>query len=133
MIDIVRAFSPDWVSPPGGTVTDLIEERGWTQQELARRLGFTTKHLSLLINGNAPITEDTAVRLERVLGSTMRFWMTREAQYREALARLEHNHSQRFWALVRRHEPEVDFLHARMRDSWKWLPGWAQLSSRLGL
>ena len=88
MTDIARAFAPDWVSPPGSTVADLIEERGWTQQELAQRSGFTTKHISLLINGKAPITEDTAVKLERVLGSTMRFWMTREAQYREALARL---------------------------------------------
>jgi len=63
MNDIVHAFAPYWVSPPGSTAADLIEERGWTQQELARRLGFTTKHISLLINGNAPITEDTAVKL----------------------------------------------------------------------
>ena len=77
------------MSPPGSTVADLLEERGWTQQALAQRSGFTTKHISLLINGKAPITEDTAVKLERVLGSTMRFWMTREAQYREALARLQ--------------------------------------------
>ena len=88
MTEVARAFAPDWVSPPGSTVADLLEERGWTQQALARRSGFTTKHISLLINGKAPITEDTAVKLERVLGSTMRFWMTREAQYREALARL---------------------------------------------
>ena len=88
MTEVARAFAPDWVSPPGSTVADLLEERGWTQQALARRSGFTTKHISLLINGKAPITEDTAVKLERVLGSTMRCWMTREAQYREALARL---------------------------------------------
>ena len=88
MTDVARAFAPDWVSSPGSTVADLLEERGWTQQALAQRSGFTTKHISLLINGKAPITEDTAVKLERVLGSTMRFWMTREAQYREAMARL---------------------------------------------
>ena len=93
MTNVARAFAPDWVSPPGSTVADLIEERGWTQQELAQRSGFTTKHISLLINGKAPITEDTAVKLERVLGSTMRFWMTREAQYREALARLSERKS----------------------------------------
>ena len=34
------------------------------------------------------VTEDTAMMLERVFGSTVHFWMTREAQYREALARL---------------------------------------------
>ena len=93
MTDVARTFTPDWVSPPGSTVADLLEERGWTQQELAQRAGFTTKHISLLINGKAPITEDTAVKLERVLGSTMRFWLTREAQYREALVRLEERKS----------------------------------------
>ena len=38
--------------------------------ELARRLGYTTQHVSLLINGKAPVTEDAALRLERVLGRT---------------------------------------------------------------
>jgi len=93
MTEVARTFTPDWVSPPGSTVADLLEERGWTQQALAQRAGFTTKHISLLINGKASITEDTAVKLERVLGSTMRFWMTREAQYREALVRLQERKS----------------------------------------
>ena len=80
-------FQPDWVSPPGDTIADLLEEKGWTQVEFAQRCGYTTKHASLLINGKAPITEDTALRLERVLGSSARFWLMREAQYRERLAR----------------------------------------------
>src|SRR6266478_5909529 len=83
----VAVFSPDWISPPGDTIADILEERGWTQAEFAERTGFTTKHISLLINGKASITEATALKLERVLGSTAHFWLTREAQYREALAR----------------------------------------------
>ena len=85
------AFQPDWVSPPGDTISDLLEERGWTQAELANRTGFTTKHINLLITGKAAITEETALKLERVLGSTAQFWLRREAQYREALARNEEN------------------------------------------
>lgn len=77
----------DWISPPGETVLDAIEERGWTQAELAERLGYSKKHVNLLVQGKAGITEETAVRLERVVGSTAGFWLTREAQYREALAR----------------------------------------------
>lgn len=80
-------FQPDWLSPPGDTIADLIEEQSWAQAEFAQRTGYTTKHVSLLINGKAPITEETAIKLERVLGSTARFWLTREAQYREAVAR----------------------------------------------
>jgi len=82
-------FTPDWVSPPGDTMADLLEEKGWSQRELANRTGYTTKHISLLINGKASISEETALKLERVLGSTARFWMNREALYRESIARAE--------------------------------------------
>nr|WP_238360686.1 HigA family addiction module antitoxin [Iningainema tapete] len=89
MIEITRTFTPDWVSPPGDTIADLLEERDWTQAQLADRLGYTEKHISLLINGKAPINEETALKLERVLGSTAAFWLSREAQYRAHLAQRE--------------------------------------------
>ena len=79
---------PDWTSPPGETILDVLEERGWSQAELAERTGFTRKHINQLMKGSAGITEETALKLERVLGSTAGFWLTREAQYRESLARL---------------------------------------------
>ena len=78
-------FAPDWLSPPGETIADVLEERGWSQAEFAQRIGYTPKHVNQLLRGKAPISEDTALRLERVLGSTARFWMKREAEYREAL------------------------------------------------
>lgn len=87
MIEQTATFSPDWISTPGDTILDLLEERGWKQAEFAERIGFTTKHVSQLINGKSAITENAAIRLERVLGSSARFWMNRESQYREALAR----------------------------------------------
>jgi HTH-type transcriptional regulator/antitoxin HigA len=83
-----RNFKPNWVSPPGQTILDLLEELGWTQAELAIRLGYTRKHVNQLIKGKVPITEDAALKLERVLGSTVGFWLIREARYRESLARL---------------------------------------------
>lgn len=86
MIETTRPFTPDWVSPPGDTIADILEERDWTQIDLAYRLGYSTKHISLLINGKAPINEETALKLERVLGSTAAFWLKREAQYRAGLA-----------------------------------------------
>ena len=88
MTETAATFSPDWISPPGDTILDLLEERGWKQTELAKRTGYTTKHISLLINGKAPITEDTAIKLERVIGSSAHFWLAREAQYREGLVRI---------------------------------------------
>ncbi len=89
MTDSAAPFRPDWVSPPGDTIADLLEERDWSQSELAGRLGYTTKHISQLINGKAAITEHTALRLERVLGGGAGFWLAREAQFRAQRARLE--------------------------------------------
>lgn len=82
-------FSPDWVIPPGATIADLLEERNWSQTEFASRIGYTKKHVNLLIQGKVSVTEDAAIKLERVLGSSVSFWMNREALYREALARKE--------------------------------------------
>jgi HTH-type transcriptional regulator / antitoxin HigA len=89
MTDTPEGFSPDWVSPPGESIADLLEERGWTQAELAERLGYTAKHLNQLIKGKVPLSEDAAMRLERVLAGSAGFWLTREARYRERLARLD--------------------------------------------
>lgn len=88
MTDRGHVFNPDWVSPPGDTICDLMAERDWNQAELAHRLGFSPKHMNQLVKGKAPITEDTALRLERVLGSTANFWLNRETKYRERLAKL---------------------------------------------
>lgn len=82
-------FAPDWISVPGDTIADLLEERGWTQAELALRTGFTRKHINQLLKGEAPISEETALKLEKVFGSTARFWLGLEAQYREQLGRRE--------------------------------------------
>ena len=81
--------APDWVSPPGESILDIAEERGWTQAELAKRLGYTEKHVSQLINGKASLSVDAALRLERVVGGTVDFWLAREANYQNRKAKLE--------------------------------------------
>jgi HTH-type transcriptional regulator/antitoxin HigA len=69
----------DLVSPPGETILDILEERGWSQSELAERTGYTQSHIDQLIEGNASITEEIALKLERVLGGIAGFWLHREA------------------------------------------------------
>lgn len=75
----------DLVSPPGETILDILEERGWSRTELVQRTGYTQSHIDQLIEGNASITEEIALKLERALGSTAGFWLNREAQYRELI------------------------------------------------
>lgn len=84
-----KTFNPDWIVPPGSTIADLLEEHGWTQTEFASRMDYTKKHVNLLIKGKCSITEDAAIKLERVLGSKVSFWLNLEVRYRESLARKE--------------------------------------------
>ena len=88
MTENLGRFEPKWqLSPPGDTILDILEEKNWTQSEFAGRAGYTTKHASQLLQGKAVITEDTALRLERVLGGSAEFWLSREAKYRQAIKR----------------------------------------------
>lgn len=82
-------FQPDWVSPPGDTIGDALDELGMSQAEFSDRTGFSKKHVNQLINGKVAITAEAAVKLEAVLGEPARFWLNRETHYREALARRE--------------------------------------------
>ena len=80
-------FVPNWASPPGDTIADLLRERSWTQAEFGRRLGKSGDFVDQLVAGEALIDEAIALTLERVLGSTAQFWRSREANYRAALAK----------------------------------------------
>jgi HTH-type transcriptional regulator/antitoxin HigA len=82
-------YTPDYVSPPGETLIEKIEELGMSQAELARRLGRPKKTINEIIRGKTAITPKTALQLERVLGIPARFWNNREQQYRQYLAREE--------------------------------------------
>lgn len=80
-------YRPDYVSPPGETLEELLEERGMSQAELAERTGRPKKTINEIIQGKTAITPETALQLERVLGTPASFWLKREQQYREFLAR----------------------------------------------
>lgn len=81
-------FLPDWVSAPGDTVADILEERNISPIEFAREIGQPPKYAYDILRGHARITSETARRLEAVLGASATFWITRETQYREDLSRL---------------------------------------------
>ncbi|OLY94483.1 addiction module antidote protein, HigA family [Cnuella takakiae] len=77
------------LSPPGDTILETIEHYRISQAELAERLGKKPSKVHDIITGKEPITLNTALQLERVLGIEAGFWMARETNYREKLARIE--------------------------------------------
>jgi len=117
MTEMSKIFSPDWISPPGETIADILEEREWTQADFAKRMGQTQKHISLLLNGKVAITEDTALKLESVLGSTATFWLSREAQYRAGLARLDEMKILTKWIPWLEHFPIKDLMKLKFIET----------------
>ncbi|NBC15766.1 MAG: helix-turn-helix domain-containing protein [Bacteroidetes bacterium] len=113
---IQNEYAPATVTPPGGTLRDLLDEQGMSQAELAERMGRSTKFISNLVNGKAPLSQDVALELERVLGVPARFWNRREQQYRESMARqAERNRLKGFVGWMQRHIPVEDMT------KWGWI------------
>jgi HTH-type transcriptional regulator/antitoxin HigA len=77
------------LSKPGDTILETIEHLRMSQAELAERLGKTPAQVNDLISGKGPLTVNTALQLEKVLGIDMQFWLNSETRYREKIARLE--------------------------------------------
>lgn len=82
-------YRPSVVFPPGDTLWEILEAMGMSQAELAARMGVTEKHVSAVVKGKSPISDDTALRLERVLGIDAVFWRNLEHLYRRHLAEQE--------------------------------------------
>jgi len=77
------------LSPPGEDILETIEQIKMSQVELADRLGKSPSKVHDLIRGKEPISYNTALQLEKVLGIDAQFWLNREMNYRIKLARIE--------------------------------------------
>jgi len=82
-------YVPDNVTPPGETLDEILVSIGMTKAELSDRIGKTPKHVGDIVKHGAPITPQTAMDLEKALGTPASFWNNRERRYRESLARNE--------------------------------------------
>jgi HTH-type transcriptional regulator/antitoxin HigA len=82
-------FEPDWLSAPGGTILDIIEERGLSSKELAELLSYSVERTERLLAGKDAITRDVATLLAKHLGGSEKFWLSREKLYRDEVARLQ--------------------------------------------
>lgn len=80
-------LNPDWVSPPGHTIADILKENGYSLAEFASRMSMTQKEAARLLSGQLPLTLNIAGKLTLEFGGTVAFWQTREKHYREGLAK----------------------------------------------
>ncbi len=72
---------------PGITLREKLEELRITPKEFAIRTGKPIKTISNVLNGKSSITPEMAVQFEKVLNIPASFWMAKQANYNEYVAR----------------------------------------------
>ncbi len=107
-------YQPDYVSSPGETLLETLDTIGMSQVELAKRMGRPVKTINEIIQKKAAITAETALQLEQVLHIPASFWLKREQQYRESVARLAEEQRLKSWVAWLKEIP----IGIMMRRGW---------------
>ncbi|MBQ9866921.1 MAG: HigA family addiction module antidote protein [Lachnospiraceae bacterium] len=71
---------------PGYYIREIVEESGLTQEDFAKRLDTTPKNLSLLIRGEQSLSIDIAVKLSRMIGTSVIYWLNLQNSYDALIA-----------------------------------------------
>ena len=74
-------FEPDYAVHPGEILEETLEARGMKKTSFAERCGLSAKTVSQIISGKAPVTPETAIQFERVLGVSAAVWNNLNAFY----------------------------------------------------
>jgi len=76
--------------PPGDVIKEELEERGWTQRDLADIMGVQPSIVSALVKGTKPISLDLARNLAAAFGTSAQFWVNMDTAYRLNLPAEKH-------------------------------------------
>lgn len=83
-----NSFEPQWASPPGDTIAAILHKKKIDIASFAGDMGGSEDDAHSLLRGTFAINRAVAERLRDVVGGSVSFWLNREAQYRDDLARL---------------------------------------------
>lgn len=74
---------------PGYYVREIIENQEMTQDELAKRLQTSGKYVSDLLNGRINLTDEMALKLSIVFGTSTELWLNLNKSYIEKKLEIE--------------------------------------------
>ena len=77
----------DLAVPPGEYLSEVLDDLGMSQADLARRMGRPAQAINEIVKGTKALTPETALQLEHVVGVPAHIWLGLEAEYRLTLAR----------------------------------------------
>lgn len=78
---------------PGCYLQDIIEEMEITQEEFAIRLGTSAKTISKVVNGEANLSKDLALKLSNMLGTSVDIWLNLQSTYDKKLLEIQNTKS----------------------------------------
>ena len=80
-------YIPETVSHPGTTLDEKLKEMGMSVKEFAVRTSKPEKTVIAIIKGDSSITPEMAVAFESVTKIPANFWLNRQRNYDECVAR----------------------------------------------
>jgi HTH-type transcriptional regulator/antitoxin HigA len=58
-----------------------MEQRGWSKEDLARRMGCSVDQVRRLLCGQSAVDAQVAQQLSRALGGSAAFWLRKQAAF----------------------------------------------------
>ena len=74
---------------PGYYLKEVIEDMGITQDEFAKRMETSGKNLSDLLNGKSKLSNEIALKLAIMLGTSTDVWLNLQKTYNEKVMEIE--------------------------------------------
>jgi HTH-type transcriptional regulator/antitoxin HigA len=75
---------------PGESVMEELEERGWSQRDLAAIMGVQPSVVNGIVKGTKPISLDLAQNLAAAFGTSAQYWINMDTAYRLKLSSQPH-------------------------------------------
>lgn len=83
-----NTFEPNWVSKPGDTIKDCMDEKNLSYPEMAMKMRWSVREVKDLVNAKIKIDSKVAEQLSEIFNVSKQFWINREQHYRDGLIRL---------------------------------------------
>lgn len=80
-------------TPPGETIKEQLDDKRLSLKDFSDKMDMSEESIKALISGEARLTPEIAVKLEKALGVPAGFWNNLEAIYREKIVKAEAENS----------------------------------------
>jgi len=84
---MMNEYKPQIVTYPGDSLNEKLQEMQMSPKEFALLVAQSEKTVNSIINGSSSITPSIAKQFEKVLKIPAKFWLKRQQQYDEFLAK----------------------------------------------